>query len=214
MKNRTQQSESRSEKTKGRKLLPALCRLAGTAILLLVIITAIPVAMPRFFGYEAYVVITGSMEPEIPVGSLTYVKAIPPDEVEDDDVIAFKTDVESVVIHRVVRNHVVEGTFTTKGDANDEEDPEDVIYANYLGKVEKHYPVMGEMLAIYMTNIGKVFVLCFAACGVILNMLAGRLKQDKKKKKTTKSKNPEKVTVDLSDGDSPTAGSAEAEPEE
>ena len=176
MKNRTQSSDARSGKSKGRIFTPALCRIAGTAILLLVIITAIPVAMPRFFGYEAYVVITGSMEPEIPVGSLAYVRGIAPSEVQDDEIIAFRTDVEDVVIHRVVRNHVVEGTFTTKGDANPDNDPEDVIYANYLGRVEKHYPVMGQMLAIYMTDIGKVFVICFAACGVLLNLLAGRLK--------------------------------------
>ncbi|MGI5873560.1 MAG: signal peptidase I [Bacillota bacterium] len=178
MSERTPKEKKRSG-AKGRKYIPALCNILGILILALVIVTAIPVAVPRLLGYEAYTIVSGSMEPEIPVGSLAYVKEIPPDDIEDGEIIAFMGE-GSVVVHRVVTNHTVEGRFVTKGDANEKEDPEDVPYANYIGRLEKHYPVLGQMLIVYMTNLGRVYMLCFAACGVLLNLLAARLRRARK----------------------------------
>ena len=61
---------SGQRKTKGGMLIPALCNIVGTFILLSVIITCLPAAVPRLLGYEVYNVVSGSMQPEIPVGSL------------------------------------------------------------------------------------------------------------------------------------------------
>ncbi len=58
---------------RGGKLIPALCNLLGTLILVLVIASCLPLTVPRLFGYEIYEVVSGSMEPEIPVGSVIYV---------------------------------------------------------------------------------------------------------------------------------------------
>ena len=99
---------------KGGNLVPALCSLAGTLILLSVIASCLPVTVPRLMGYEIYNVVSGSMEPEIPIGSILYVEKIPPEEIREDDVIAFWSN-DSVIAHRVVKNKIVEGTFTTKG---------------------------------------------------------------------------------------------------
>jgi len=74
---------------KGGNLVPALCSLAGTLILLSVIASCLPVTVPRLMGYEIYNVVSGSMEPEIPIGSILYVEKIPPEEIREDDVIAF-----------------------------------------------------------------------------------------------------------------------------
>lgn len=119
---------------KGGNLVPALCSLAGTLILLSVIASCLPVTVPRLMGYEIYNVVSGSMEPEIPIGSILYVEKIPPEEIREDDVIAFWSN-DSVIAHRVVKNKIVEGTFTTKGDANAEEDMNDVEYGALIGRV-------------------------------------------------------------------------------
>ena len=46
----------------------------GTGILLCVIILLIPMSTPRLFGYDMYNVVSGSMEPTIPEGSVIYVE--------------------------------------------------------------------------------------------------------------------------------------------
>ena len=91
---------NRRSDAKGGKLIPALCNIAGTLILLSVIASCLPVTVPRFMGYEIYNVVSGSMEPEIPVGSILYVKRAEPEEIIPGDVIAFRRD-GSVITHRV-----------------------------------------------------------------------------------------------------------------
>ena len=49
-----------------------------TVIVVLVVIFAVLLIGVRLFGVQVYSVISGSMEPEYPVGSLIYVKDINP----------------------------------------------------------------------------------------------------------------------------------------
>lgn len=166
-----------SEKTPRKKwALPAFCNLIGSLILLTVILSCVPVTVPRFLGYESYSVVSGSMEPEIPVGSIIYVKPVEPVDVAEGEVIAFQSG-GSVVTHRVIANQQVEGQFTTKGDANAAEDVNAVPYGALLGRVERHYPMLGALLGLYGSTVGKVYVLCFAACGAMLNVLASRMRE-------------------------------------
>lgn len=161
---------------RGGKLVPALCNLLGTLILILVIASCLPLTLPRLFGYEIYEVVSGSMEPEIPVGSVIYVAAAQPEEIQAEDVIAFRSG-QTVITHRVVTNRMLDGEFVTKGDANEQEDMNAVPYADLIGRVEHHFPIVGRLMVVYTGTVGKVYVICFAACGAMLNMLAGRLRE-------------------------------------
>lgn len=160
---------------RGGKLVPALCNLLGILILVFVILSCIPVTVPRFFGYEIFNVVSGSMEPEIPVGSLVYVESAPAKDILEGDVIAFQSG-DSVITHRVMRNRNIEGEFVTKGDANETEDLNPVPHENLIGRVKYHFPMAGNLVVIYTSTMGKVYVICFAACGAMLNILAGRLR--------------------------------------
>ena len=161
----------------GRKI----CRAFAVLILMAVVAVCIPMTVPRLMGYEVYVVVSGSMEPAIPVGSALYVEAVRPEEVGPGDVVAFY-DRGAVITHRVVENHVVEGTFTTKGDANAQKDMEDVLYGQLSGRVARHYPLIGGVMTLYTSKIGKAYVICFAACGAMFNILAGRIRARRKEK--------------------------------
>ena len=167
---------SRQRKKEDGRFLPALCSFLGTLILLAVIAASIPLTIPRFLGYEIYSVVSGSMEPEIPVGSVLYVSPAEPETVEEGQVIAFRSG-DSVVTHRVVRNQFAEGEFVTKGDANNTEDINSVPYRDLIGIVRYHFPMAGRLLMIYSSQAGKLYVLCLAACGVMFNILAGRLRE-------------------------------------
>ena len=165
-------SSSRRPIKKGGMFLPALCNMIGTLILVAVIATSIPLAIPRFLGYETYNVTSGSMEPALPVGSVIYVQYVEPETVKTDDIIAFFSG-GSVVTHRVVNNNLFEGKFTTKGDANPMVDFSDVPYSDLVGVVKYHIPVLGNYLMVYSNPITKYYLLAIAFCGVMFNMLAG-----------------------------------------
>lgn len=160
---------------KGRRLVPALFNLFGTVILLGVIVLFLPVAAARIRGHEVYNVVSGSMEPAIPVGSVLFVAPVEPESVAEGDVIAFRSG-GSVISHRVLHNRVVEGEFVTKGDANQEADMNPVKYGELVGLVIRHYPGLGHLLFLYTSNVGKGYMICLAACGAMLNILAGRLR--------------------------------------
>ena len=155
--------------------VPALCSVIGTLMLLVVIAATVPLTVPNFMGYEIFNVVSGSMEPTIPVGSIIYVKEIDPVDVESGDIIAFESG-DSVIMHRVVDNKRVEGAFTTKGDANNGEDMNDVPYDSLVGIVVKHVPILGQLLILFGSTFGRVCMICFAACGALLNILGGRFR--------------------------------------
>ena len=160
----------------GGGFLPSLCNILGVLILMAVLALCLALTLPRFLGYGIYNVVSGSMEPEIPVGSVVYVEGVRAEDVAGGDVIAFQSG-DSVIIHRVVENQVVEGKFTTKGDANAEEDMEKADYSALIGRVSRHYPFFGRFLEIYTSSVGKIYVICFAACGAMFNILAGRMRE-------------------------------------
>lgn len=155
--------------------VPAFCSLIGTLMILVVIAAAIPLTIPNFMGYDVYNVVSGSMEPTIPVGSIIYVKEIDPAEIETGDIIAFHSG-DSVIMHRVTENKVVEGSFVTKGDANNGEDMNDVPYEDLIGIVVRHIPILGQLLILFGSTFGRICMVCFAACGALLNILGGRFR--------------------------------------
>lgn len=158
------------------KVVPALFNLLGTLILLFVLAAALAVTVPRLMGYQVYHIVSGSMEPEIPIGSVVFVSPTKPEDASQGDVVAFWRN-EAVITHRVVDNRVVEGEIRTKGDANEGEDPSPVHYSDFIGTVSRHVPYIGAVLVLFNSTVGKVYVVAFAACGAMLNILAGRIRQ-------------------------------------
>ncbi len=61
-------------------------------------------APPPVFGYHIYTVLSGSMEPAIPVGSLSYIQETAPEDMKEKDVIAYYggSDRTAIITHRVV----------------------------------------------------------------------------------------------------------------
>lgn len=157
-----------------RDAMPVFCNVFGILILLAVIAIALPLSIPQLFGYDIYVVLTPSMSPEIPMGSIVYVEQAAPEQIQPGEVITYASLTDTVT-HRVVENRSVEGKFITKGDANREEDPA-VLYSALVGRVTFSLPIYGEFMNIYSSTLGKIYLLGFAIIGVMLNLLASRLR--------------------------------------
>ncbi len=166
-----------TKKKKGRNPLGVLCTILGTLALVVLIVACIPLTVPRMLGYELYTVVSGSMEPAIPTGSLVYVEHVDPTEVAEGDVIAFYSaqDASSVITHRVVTNSTVMGEFITKGDANEENDMSPIPYASLIGRVAKAIPKAGALAQTFTSSTGKIAAGSLMALGVVLNLIGGLL---------------------------------------
>ncbi|HEY0905402.1 MAG TPA: signal peptidase I [Marmoricola sp.] len=143
----------------------AWCRqlLAWLVILGVAVVLAITVLVPRAAGATPYTILTGSMRPGLPPGTLVVVRPTPADEVRVGDVITFqlRSGEPTVVTHRVVvvgENGRGERVFRTQGDANEVADAEwvrpvqlkGVLWydAPYLGRVTNLLDAIGRQLAL------------------------------------------------------------------
>ena len=156
--------------------IPMVCHILGIVLVVAVFIMTLPLVVPQFFGYQAYDVVSGSMTPTIPVNSLIYVKPVDPEDVQEDEIISFYQE-GTVVTHRVVTNRRGEGTFITRGDANNAEDPDPIPYNSFIGLVVQHVPYLGRAMALYASNVGKVYLMLTLACGVLLNVMGEVLRR-------------------------------------
>lgn len=120
-----------------------------------------------------YTVISGSMEPALPVGSLVYVKYQEPESIEKKDIIAFygSNDSSSIITHRVVYNKKLSGEFVTKGDANKEKDMNPISYNQYMGKVVLMIPVIGGVAQTLTTGSGKLVLFSFIGLILLLEIV-------------------------------------------
>ena len=154
-----------------------VCNLLGTILLVVLILACIPLTVPRMFGYHIYTVVSGSMAPAIPTGSLVYIKELPAEDIKKKDVIAFYSamDTTSIITHRVVSNSTNMGEFITKGDANDEKDMKPIPYENYIGKVVLSVPVVGGIAQTFTVGSGKLLSACLIVIAVVLEIVAAML---------------------------------------
>ena len=110
-------------------------------VALFIVVTTESGEAPNFFGYSMFRVISGSMEPELPVGSMIVVKRVEPEEVKVGDIITFfSTDPTlrgGVNTHRVVDidDSGMDILFMTKGDANQFMDEYGAVGSNLIGVV-------------------------------------------------------------------------------
>ena len=163
----------------------AVCSALGTALLILLIVICLPLTVPKAFHYHVYTVISGSMEPAIPVGSLVYVQPGAPEDAETDDVIAFHSsmDTGAIITHRVIKNDIVTGQIHTKGDANEKEDLYPVGYDYYMGKVVYSVPVLGRVLAFFVTFHGKIAAGSLIGLAILLQIIGGVMESAAEKKR-------------------------------
>lgn len=148
--------------------------LSTLAVILALVLVLLLVA-PRVFGVHVFTVLSGSMEPSYPVGSLIYVKSVDPFQLKEGDVISFLLDEDTVATHRIVGivaddedESVIR--FRTKGDANDAEDGSLVHCRNVVGMPIFTIPKLG-FFADYIQHPPGMYVAVSAAAIVLLILL-------------------------------------------
>src|SRR4051794_26868053 len=130
------------------KLLSITAKVA-LGLLLAVIVGALAVltVVPRAVHGSALTVLTGSMTPTIPVGSVVVVQPVDPGTLHAGDVVTYQRapGKAEFITHRIIRIHTDTKpvTLTTKGDANRGEDIAPVPVTAVRGRVLFHVPYLG-----------------------------------------------------------------------
>ena len=126
----------------------ALRVLAWMVILGAVALLVAAVLVPRVAGATPYAVLTGSMKPGLPPGTLVVVRPVPAEDLALGDVVTYQLEsgAAAVVTHRIVAmgyDGRGELRLQTQGDANDAPDEEWVRPVQVRGELWYAVPLAG-----------------------------------------------------------------------
>lgn len=132
-------------------------------------------------GYSLFRVVTGSMEPSIPVGAVLIAKDTPINEIEAGDIVTFRSRetgmFDVIITHRVIS--VQQGSsklyLETKGDANPYADASYVDEDYLIGKVTFHTGqdnIFTKLLNFITSKIG--FLGCIVLPCILIGMIIMR----------------------------------------
>ncbi len=124
--------------------------------------------IPDVFGFTPFIVISGSMEPNISVDDMIIIKKVNIDEIKEGDIISYKSFEDNIIVtHRVT--HVVEDNhgekfFKTKGDNNTIPDVNVVEESQIQGKYICKIPLIGKIVKYVHNPKGMVLIILFIIC--------------------------------------------------
>ena len=116
------------------------------------VILLVGLSFPQIYGMKCYSVMSGSMSPDLPVGSAIYVKEKEPEKVEKG---------RTMITHRVAENNKEKHFFVTKGDSNQYQDTKPVKWENLQGTVVFCIPFAGYVLNFTGSRTGKIAAVFF-----------------------------------------------------
>lgn len=141
---------------------------------MLALLTA-TVVLPRVAGATPYTVLTGSMRPGMPPGSLVVTRPVAPENLKTGDAITYqlRSGEPEVVTHRIIAVSTTfkgEQLFKTQGDANPSPDDKPVKAGQIRGVVWYSLPLLGYVNTwltgeqhIWAVGISAVLLLGYAA---------------------------------------------------
>lgn len=143
------------------KKLIKVIKASLNVLMTLVLIVGIIFVILYVAGIEPYVVISGSMEPDIKMGSLCFVnKHAKYSDVKVEDVIAYTASTDNKVTHRVVS--ITSEGIETKGDRNSASDGISTTEENFVGKNIFSIPKLGYIVKLMQTLRGKIITITLA----------------------------------------------------
>ncbi|BFK22482.1 signal peptidase I [Massilimicrobiota timonensis] len=152
-------------------MLRKICNVLNSLIFIFLFVIAAALIVPNFIGYKSFAVISGSMEPNINVGSIVYVKEVDFNDLKVGDVVSYQLSGDTMVTHRIYSIDRDNQAVITKGDANDNVDSKEVTVNQIVGKVAFTIPLLGFITIYIKTPLAIVGVCGIIAILIILNFL-------------------------------------------
>lgn len=166
--------------------------LVGVALLVYVLDIKIRAAKGDYSSptFNAYVVLTGSMLPEIQVYDVVVTKKVDPSSLEVGDVITFASAdsrfLNTIITHRIIKKEYDTKTksysFQTQGDNNNVADSALVPQNNIFGKVILKIPKLGYLQEFLASDGGWIIVILIPCLTVVSYDVVKLVKGLKKKK--------------------------------
>ena len=185
--------ESRPERLQRQlSMLVTLLLVLAVALCLYTVVQVLSQGYVNLGGFMMFRVVTGSMEPTIPVGALLVTQQVDIETIRMDDIICFRTQVAEIwgkiVTHRVVGIWEAEAggllLLETKGDANLVADGYFVDASNFVGKVIWHTgdgSVLATIISLFTNKIGFLGCIVFPSlllAAMILKDSVGSIRQE------------------------------------
>lgn len=145
-------------------LLRGAATVTGTVVVIVLLVATIG---PRLLPYRTFTVLSGSMEPTIPVGSMIFDREVAAANLTRGDVVTFHPPghPDKLVSHRIVRvEETKQGSFlVTRGDANGVADDWRIPAEGSGLRYEFHVPYLGYVVGGLLTPVGRLIALTLAA---------------------------------------------------
>lgn len=183
--------------------------------MLLLSIAALLIAMiglPRVTGSTPYTVLTGSMRPGMPPGSLVVTRPVEAANLKVGDAITYqmRSGEPEVVTHRITAVSTTLGgetLFTTQGDANPVPDDKPVKAGQIRGAVWYSIPLVGYVNSwltgeqrIWAVGIAVVLLLGYALYMCISALVESRRSKSGSKGSSKRRSDPARAMVDANEG--------------
>ena len=186
-----QQNETVSKKYSIGSVLSTVVLVISMILCLTVVVQIMTNGYVQIGGFSLFRVVTGSMEPELPVGSLLLCKKTPISEIEEGDIVCFVSRspemMGKVITHRVITIYDDQAggiLLETKGDANLSADGELVTANNLIGRVnhyEKDGSFMPSLINLLTDKVGFFLIILFPTlliAGFILRSCMTNMRRD------------------------------------
>ena len=130
---------------------------AWTFILAVVAVLVVAVLIPRVAGATPYTILTGSMQPNYPPGTLVVDKPVAAEDVQVGDIVTYqlRSGEPTVVTHRVIGIGAAENgdpKFVFQGDANNTPDADTVRPEQIRGRLWYAVPYVGRLNTLISGN--------------------------------------------------------------
>lgn len=163
-----------------KRIAARLVHAVDTLFVVAAVALAVALLLPRLFGYTPYAVLSGSMEPELPVGSMVYVHETDPATLHPGDVVTFYRSDGAVVTHQVYEVDADACTIGTQGIANKDadgslvHDAQATPFSGVIGIAAFCIPYLGYVEAFCTTPSGLLAIIAVLALLAVASLLLGK----------------------------------------
>ena len=145
--------------------------------------------VPNIFGYKILQVMSGSMSGEFETGDTILIKEIKNEsDLKIGDVITYRIAKNTLVTHRIVNITKIGESlnYTLKGDANNVEDSEKILFSSIEGIYVKKLILIGKIISFMQKPYGMVIIFVVPILLILYIINAERTKEIKRNKRREK----------------------------
>ncbi len=164
-----------------------------TVLFSAIIIYLVIAVLPIIIGFKPYIILSGSMEPEIQTGSLCFLEG-DTSNLQIGDVVGYRLNKDVTVVHRII-DFTEDGGVLTKGDNNDSADIATINRDQIVGTVKWSVPQVGYLTKWMQTKQGIIVCAVFAVVAFLSSFFTDTAEARSRKKALVEEVETEETVV-------------------